>query len=204
MLSYVEYRIGDAAQARQHAYAALALAAQVGDSSSLGVVLPPLVFLLAEAGKVQRAVELWGLASRQPWLAATAVLAPLRAEIAQHMATLPPDVAHAALQRGASRELRQTAATLADELRTQGWDTSTTDLLRVPGAKAQPLIEPLTEREQEVMQLLAEGLSNQEIADRLILAVGTVKWYTRQIYGKLGVQSRTQAIAQVRHLGLLA
>jgi LuxR family maltose regulon positive regulatory protein len=67
----------------------------------------------------------------------------------------------------------------------------------------QPLIEPLSERELEVLRLIADGLSNAEIAAKLIIAHGTVKRHTNNIYGKLGVQSRTQAVARSRDLGLL-
>jgi ATP/maltotriose-dependent transcriptional regulator MalT len=70
-------------------------------------------------------------------------------------------------------------------------------------AAASALVEPLTEREREVLELIAAGLSNQEIADHLILSVGTVKWYAGQIYGKLAVQSRSQAIARAHALQLL-
>jgi LuxR family maltose regulon positive regulatory protein len=66
------------------------------------------------------------------------------------------------------------------------------------------LIEPLSEREREVLQLVAEGLTNREIADRLFLSLNTVKAHTRNIYGKLNVHSRTQAIARSQELGLLA
>jgi LuxR family maltose regulon positive regulatory protein len=66
-----------------------------------------------------------------------------------------------------------------------------------------PLIEPLTAREQDVLELLAAGLSNAEIAARLIVTVGTVKTYIKGIYGKLSVHSRTQAIARAREVGLL-
>jgi LuxR family maltose regulon positive regulatory protein len=65
------------------------------------------------------------------------------------------------------------------------------------------LIEPLSERELEVLQLIAEGLTNREIAARLFLALNTVKAHTRNIYGKLGVHGRTQAVARARALGLL-
>lgn len=65
------------------------------------------------------------------------------------------------------------------------------------------LIESLTEREAEVLALLAEGLSNPEIAERLVLAVGTVKYYTSEIYGKLGVRNRVEAVTHARDLGLL-
>jgi len=65
------------------------------------------------------------------------------------------------------------------------------------------LVEPLSERELEVLQLIAEGLTNPEIASRLFLSVNTVKAHTRNVYGKLGVHSRTQAVAKAQALGVL-
>jgi LuxR family maltose regulon positive regulatory protein len=65
------------------------------------------------------------------------------------------------------------------------------------------LAEPLTERELELLGLIAEGLSNQEIAQRLFITLPTVKWHTTNIYGKLGVRSRTQAVVKARALGIL-
>jgi len=64
-------------------------------------------------------------------------------------------------------------------------------------------IEPLSERELEVLQLIAEGLSNPEIASRLYLSLNTVKAHSRNIYSKLGVNNRTQAGARARALGIL-
>jgi two-component system, NarL family, response regulator LiaR len=60
----------------------------------------------------------------------------------------------------------------------------------------------LTEREREVLALLVEGLSNQEIADKLFLGIGTVKFHVRNIYSKLGVDNRVAAVtlAMQRHL----
>jgi len=68
---------------------------------------------------------------------------------------------------------------------------------------AQPLIEPLSQRELEVLQLMALGLSNREISERLFLALSTVKGHNRRIFGKLEVQRRTEAVARGRELGLL-
>jgi LuxR family maltose regulon positive regulatory protein len=65
------------------------------------------------------------------------------------------------------------------------------------------LVEPLSERELEVLRLVAGGLTNQEIADELVIAVSTVKSHTNHIYGKLGVKNRTQAIARAGALRLL-
>jgi len=72
-----------------------------------------------------------------------------------------------------------------------------------PRVADQPLVEPLTERELEVLHLIAAGLKNREIADRLFIALGTVKRHINNIYGKLDVHSRTQAIARARELDLL-
>ena len=68
---------------------------------------------------------------------------------------------------------------------------------------AQPLVEPLSQRELEVLQLIARGLSNHEICERLFLALNTVKGHNRKIFGKLQVQRRTEAVARARELGLL-
>ncbi len=67
----------------------------------------------------------------------------------------------------------------------------------------QPLIEPLSSRELEVLQLIAQGLSNDEIGKRLFLALDTIKGHNRKIFDKLGVQRRTEAVARARELGLL-
>jgi predicted ATPase/DNA-binding CsgD family transcriptional regulator len=64
--------------------------------------------------------------------------------------------------------------------------------------------ETLTEREHAIMRLLDEGLSDRDIAAKLFITPGTVKWYNRQIYGKLGVVSRTQAVHRARELNLIA
>jgi LuxR family maltose regulon positive regulatory protein len=70
-------------------------------------------------------------------------------------------------------------------------------------APAQPLIDPLSQRELEVLKLIAQGLSNREISERLFLALITVKGHNQRIFGKLQVQRRTEAVARARELGLL-
>jgi LuxR family maltose regulon positive regulatory protein len=67
----------------------------------------------------------------------------------------------------------------------------------------EPLIEPLSQRELKILQLIAQGLSNREIGERLFLALSTVKGHNRNIFDKLQVLSRTEAVARARELGLL-
>jgi LuxR family maltose regulon positive regulatory protein len=67
----------------------------------------------------------------------------------------------------------------------------------------QPLVEPLSQRELEVLGLIAAGLTNREIAERLFIAMGTVKRHINNIYGKLQVRHRTEAVARARELGLV-
>lgn len=73
----------------------------------------------------------------------------------------------------------------------------------VASARPGPLVEPLTQREREVLRLLLEGASNREIAQRLVLSVNTVKRHVYNLCGKLGVQSRMQAIIHARSFNLL-
>jgi LuxR family maltose regulon positive regulatory protein len=85
---------------------------------------------------------------------------------------------------------------IAAELRASGKAAS-------PTARTTELVEPLTEREREVLLLLAEGKSNREIADQLVVSLDTVKKHLTHVFGKLGAASRTQAITRARGLGLL-
>jgi LuxR family maltose regulon positive regulatory protein len=84
--------------------------------------------------------------------------------------------------------------------------TLESELEQVPSPSPRPdggLVEPLTEREHEVLQLIVAGLSNQEIADELYIAHSTVKSHINNLYGKLGVSRRTQAVARARELKLV-
>jgi len=69
--------------------------------------------------------------------------------------------------------------------------------------KMQPLLDTLSERELEVLQLLVHGASNQEIAQQLVIAIDTVKRHVSHIFSKLDVQNRVQALIRAKELGLL-
>jgi ATP/maltotriose-dependent transcriptional regulator MalT len=64
-------------------------------------------------------------------------------------------------------------------------------------------LDPLTERELEIIRLIEAGFTNREIAQKLVLSLETIKWYNKQIFSKLGVHNRTQAVASARLAGLL-
>jgi len=72
-----------------------------------------------------------------------------------------------------------------------------------PSNAAVPLAEPLSRRETEILQLIAAGLSNKEIAQKLYISLRTVKYYSTGLYNKLGVDSRMQAVIRAREIGLL-
>ena len=69
--------------------------------------------------------------------------------------------------------------------------------------KIEGLLDPISERELEVLHLIAAGLSNREIAEKLFISLNTVKTHTKNINSKLNVNSRTQAVARAKELGLL-
>ena len=104
-------------------------------------------------------------------------------------------------------EIDQTFAPLLPELRhiaPSFVDRVLTMLGNEPFDPNAQLIEPLSTRELEIIELIALGSSNRDIAEQLIISVGTVKKHAANIYGKLGVNNRTAAIAQARELGFLS
>ena len=77
------------------------------------------------------------------------------------------------------------------------------DLTATGTAHAPQLLEPLTDQELVVLRLLAAGRSNRDIAEALVITVGTAKWHVHNIYGKLGVASRAEAVARIHQWNLI-
>lgn len=161
------------------------------------------ILVLDSYGQFETAVELTAVIENIPdlpglppvtWVSKWALLNRLREK---WCAELGAEAYNRAWERGASREVNETLDLLMGDL-------ETLTPLESP-VKMTPAAEnPLTTREQEVLALLAGGLSNREIAEKLVFSLGTVKWYVNQIYSKLGVGSRTQAVVRARELQLLS
>jgi ATP/maltotriose-dependent transcriptional regulator MalT len=87
--------------------------------------------------------------------------------------------------------------------RTEDRGQKTEPLHSVLSPQSASLVEPLSQRELEVLHLISQGLSNREISERLFLALDTVKGHNQKIFSKLQVQRRTEAVARARELGLV-
>ena len=111
-----------------------------------------------------------------------------------------PDLLATATARGQADDLARLTADLFDQLSLPPTTTSAEPALPEP---AESLVEPLTPRELDVLKLLLVGQTNGEIATELGIALGTVKFYTSQIYGKLGVRNRVTAVARAHELNLI-
>jgi predicted ATPase/DNA-binding CsgD family transcriptional regulator len=158
---------------------------------------------LAVSGKPRRAVELFSFLlahSNQEWVWAEA---NIPARLAALEEQLPPRAFATARQLGEQTEMAALVQLLAAEF---AGTAPAPDRTHAGGtaATAAALVEPLSERELELLRLVAAGYSNREIAEQLTVTVGTVKKHLNNIFGKLHASSRTQAVARARSLGLIS
>jgi DNA-binding NarL/FixJ family response regulator len=150
---------------------------------------------LAKIGQTGRAVELIAFVQHSlPVAADKAYVSTFMSNIATQLA---PAAVEAAWHRGEVYSPTALMAELADEY------GSLEDTGPAPKSTVWSLVEPLTPREFQLLTLIAAGLSNRDIAAQLVITVGAVKKHLNNIFGKLQVQSRTQAVARARTLGLL-
>ena len=188
---------GEHRQAVQLVRESLALSLEHGLVPFVMMALLELAQFYRSIGRMDRAIEWLALISYHPMGWDTADVA---CEILDEVAPNPETGPYAeAVARGRQADLTsKVEGLLAD------WDREVTGALARPAPEAIPLSgEHLTTREAEILQRLAAGDSNRDIASGLVVTLGTVKWYVNQIYSKLGVRSRTQAVARARELGIL-
>jgi DNA-binding CsgD family transcriptional regulator len=194
---------GDRTRAGSYFCTGLELAIVIGSLPLLLLQFTPIGELLASAGEPTLAIAAWML-------------------VTQHA------TGERAMQRRTQADLRRAAAWKTAPLKGQAEGKAGADpfamaaLLRdklvalknqMPQSHAAvpprlptalPHVEPLSEREVEILRLIANGMTNQQIADRLHVVVGTVKVHNHHIFGKLGVSNRVGALARARELNLLS
>ena len=183
-----------------------------GDPSQALALLQPHLADAAAAGRVRAQIEALLLAAlaqqaagQQP--AAVAALAQA-VQLAEPAGFVRLFVEEAAALAPLLPLVRYAAPAFVEDLLARGRDKQRAKpAAAAPHSAGRPwsvgLVEPLSERELEILRLVADGHSNQAIADRLVITVGTAKWHISNIYGKLGVRSRTQALSRARELNLL-
>ena len=150
---------------------------------------------MAHMGNLKPAVEVLALAYHHPvsvtgWLDKWLLLGRVRADLE---AELGLDDFTSAWERGKNSDLDIIVQQVLSWLNEDSPESETAN---------QRLLEPLTPRELEVLQLIVTGLDNQEISQKLYIAVPTVKKHINRIFSKLGVDSRAKAIVRARELHL--
>lgn len=184
-------------EARQALREALQITAEIRFITFQLAVLVDVGDLLLRTGRVAPGLALLKLVETHP--AADQETRAAAARRLRHYETaVPPDQFTAAAPPA---DLDAGAALALAALLTPA--TAVPDAPPAPPAAESAQVEPLTARELEVLQHLAQGLTNQQIADALSVVEGTIKAHNNRIYDKLGVSSRLQAVTRARELGLI-
>ncbi len=201
-LGRVFCELGDLDRTQVHYGQALQLALEIDYRPVLSGLLVDIAELLWKMEQRERPLSLLAFTAHDP---ATDHETQTRANtrLTEYRNAVSAHVFAEAITMGEASELDVLAADLLYQLSLPVFEV--TEELTTPTRPdpAQALIEPLTPRELEVLRLLCDGLTNREIADKLTLAVGTVKFYTGQIYEKFGVHNRVNALARARELHLI-
>jgi len=194
---------GEQAAAGSHLLEALRLDLQQNSVNLSARHLIGLARWLTARGESLRALEVLeiGRQSSQSWHDSRVAADQLADSLA---ASLPPAEVEAAFARAAGHDLLLlTAELLAIHASLELASAQAAPAPEPPPGTAARLLDPLTGREQEILALIGAGLSNTEIAARLVVGLSTVKKHVNHLYSKLDVTTREQAITRARALGLL-
>jgi len=191
-IAKVSLELDDINTARYYCRESLRVALDISSGHSVHEAILRIASMYLRLGRQERAMELSAVVLdhlervnyTRNWVVA---------QVEKFKRELPPEMVARALHRAQQWSLRELGWALLDELA----DVPASPILQ------QNLTETLSERELEVLRLVAEGLSNREIAARLVVTLGTVKKHLNNIFGKLGVERRTQAIARAQELQLI-
>lgn len=190
--------LGDDATARQHLHQALQLALEIRYVPCLLAICFSVGRLLLQTGAVAQGLDLLAVVQRH-----SASPPLLRAQVQQLFSHARTDLAPAFLARTDADYAPEELDTLARNLHAHLTPAMLPAPVAHPATALPALPEPLSDRELDVLRLIAAGLKNQAIAGRLDISLNTVKTHINNIYGKLGVASRVQAVTRARALGLL-
>jgi predicted ATPase/DNA-binding NarL/FixJ family response regulator len=202
-LGIAEVGLGQERTARKHLSEALEIAGEIHATPLTLRIIVGSARLLAKEAQGAEAAALLGLALSHPQCDAEVrdLADPLIADV---QAELGEAAYHAAWERGKSLNLKTVVQQLLAEFKPDDQVVAVAMPLHPHTLESNTALpELLTQRELEILRLIVEGYSNREIADRLVLALSTVKWHINQIYSKLSVDSRTRAAARARELKLL-
>jgi LuxR family transcriptional regulator, maltose regulon positive regulatory protein len=190
--------LGRSAEAAELAEQVVALARDGGRMGSQIEALAPLALALADLGQIEPAYTA---------LAQTLTLAQPEGYRRTFVDLGPPMRELLVAYRASLSQAEAAQLVYCDQLLAafpDGQPAADQPAPSLPAARSpQPLAEPLSERELEVLRLIAAGLTNEAIARRLVIALATVKTHTAHIFAKLGVNQRREAVEQARALGLL-
>ncbi|MBI1278810.1 MAG: tetratricopeptide repeat protein [Anaerolineaceae bacterium] len=191
-LAILSCGLGHRAEAQLHTQAVLRLTERGVSTAVIVWIIPSVIYVLSESNP-RLALELVAWVNSYPnaglnWVRQWQLLVRLQDHLRQ---TVDTTVAQQIWERGTTHSLQAVEALVR-----QHYSEASTDNISAN-------TKLLTMREQEILHLLADGLTNPQIAERLIIATGTVKTHTLSIYRKLDVANRTQAIIRAQELGLL-
>jgi ATP/maltotriose-dependent transcriptional regulator MalT len=197
MLSWVAISRGQNQEARRWALEGLHIVLKYRLWRHAQFILDTVAEIYLWEGHTERSYELLGVLDQQRLKMGQAKDAwSLASEIDLEI-NLPPNM-RAAVERGRAKDYEVALRETIQEL-SQGTPAPE----HSNGHSHPALLDALSERELEILRLVSQGFSNREIADQMVIALGTVKTHVHNIYSKLGVESRTQAIARARDLNLI-